>query len=653
MKHKKILFSSMAALSLLVNANANETELDEVSVWETQVISSSLNLGENTIETKQADHLSDLLRDIPGVEVGGTHSINNRINIRGFQDEDINITIDGAKVQNVRMFHHIGNLLINPDILKKADIQVGTNSVVNGGLAGSIAFETKDGKDMLEKGKDFGARISTTYNSNDSLGGSISGYGKVSDKFSFLLYHNYVNKNDWEYPSGEKTFGYDGKTHDTLIKGTYDLSDSQTISVSYDKMEDKGDYNPRPNMNSAANIFLTGNSTFPTEYTRDTLTLKHNLNLGDKLVLDTTLYSNENELKRYETWTRSPRPTLEGELDGKASNYGINTKAQSNLKTGSILNTFTYGFQYDDQQTEVKWNGAQYGLLPKETAKELALFAEDAVMFENGLIVTPGVRYTNYKLDSNSGSFDENEFTYGLALEYPLSETVTLQASGTTLFRGIPMVEVLASTRTTDLSNPSLKPETGINKEVGFTYMNDNVLNADKVGFTFKYFRTTIEDLVNTDTMVNEGNVNLKGFEATFKVIKNSVTGTLGLSKTDAEYSQAVADENYKQGDKLTLGLDYKLNSSVDLSWNSIFVMKEDDVGTLTGITSKPGYGVHNMSVKYVPESLKNLSVIAGVDNIFDKEYINHTSTTGTARGTFTGDYEPGRNYKVTLAYRF
>ena len=216
MKHKKILFSSIAAVSLLVvNLNANETELEEVNVWETQVVSSSLNLGENSIETKQADHLSDLLRDLPGVEVGGSHSINNRINIRGMQDEDLSITLDGAKIQNVNMFHHIGNLLINPDILKKADIQVGTNSVVSGSLGGTVAFETKDGKEMLDKGKDFGARVSTTYNSNSSLGGSITGYGKVSNDVDFLLYHNYLNKNNWKDGEGTKSFGSDGEIQNT------------------------------------------------------------------------------------------------------------------------------------------------------------------------------------------------------------------------------------------------------------------------------------------------------------------------------------------------------------------------------------------------------------------------------------------------------
>jgi hemoglobin/transferrin/lactoferrin receptor protein len=283
MKHKKILLSAITAISL-INSNllANETtQLEDVTVWETQVVSSSLNLGEKAIETKQADHLSDLLKDLPGVDVGGTHSINNRINIRGLQDENLEITLDGAKVQNANMFHHIGNLLINPDILKKADIQVGTNSVVNGSLGGSVAFETKDGKDMLEAGKDFGARVSTTYNSNDSIGGSLTGYGKVSQNVDFLIYHNYLNKNDWEDGKGVKTFGSDGEVQNTLIKLGYNLSDTQRVSVSYDTLTDEGDYSPRPDFGRAYNESVTGLYTYPTEYTRETITLKHELNLGD------------------------------------------------------------------------------------------------------------------------------------------------------------------------------------------------------------------------------------------------------------------------------------------------------------------------------------------------------------------------------------
>lgn len=658
MKHKKIILSSFVAMSLAINASANETtQLEEVNVWETQVISSSLNLGENAIETKQADHLSDLLRDLPGVEVGGSHSINNRINIRGLQDEDLNITLDGAKIQNVNMFHHIGNLLINPDILKKADIQVGTNSVTTSGLGGSVAFETKDGRDMLEKDKDFGARISSTYNSNNSVGGSLTGYGKVSNDVDFLLYHNYLNKNNWKDGKGNKGFGADGKIQNSLVKLGYNLSDTQRVAISYDILKDKGDYFPRPDMGANANAALTGlGKTFDTEYTRETITLKHELMLGDKLILDTSVYSNDNELQRLENWIggpRSPRPDFVGTLKGNVKTIGINTKAQSNIELANTLNTFTYGATYDEQTSEVTWNSSKYG--KDEEAKELALFAEDAIDFNNGIIITPGVRYTNYKLDSSYGNINDNQFTYGLATEYALTDTITLLASGTTLYKGVPMVDVLASDRTVMTQRGDLKAETGINKEIGFTYMNDNVLNADKVGFSFKYFRTDINDVIqswdgNTPVVFNNGDLAIKGFETSFKVIKGDVTGLVTLSKSDTEFSATKKASNYEQGDKVTLGLNYKITRELETSWNSIFMKGSGD-----GIKSleKPGYGVHDVSFKYTPIAFKNLSVIAGVDNIFDKEYIAPTSRNDYARGIFLGDYEPGRNYKVTVAYKF
>ncbi|MEF1187413.1 TonB-dependent siderophore receptor, partial [Vibrio sinaloensis] len=61
---------------------AQETSyFDEVLVWGTKVSSNTESIGAQDMSLKQADHMSDLLRDIPGVDVGGTHSVNQRINI--------------------------------------------------------------------------------------------------------------------------------------------------------------------------------------------------------------------------------------------------------------------------------------------------------------------------------------------------------------------------------------------------------------------------------------------------------------------------------------------------------------------------------------------------------------------------------------------
>ena len=86
---------------------------------------------------------------------------------------------------------------------------------------------------------------------------------------------------------------------------------------------------------------------------------------------------------------------MKGLLDGVVKNYGISTKAQSNVAIAGVNNTFTYGGLYDTQSSKVKWSGEQYG--ENEKAKTGALFVEDAITFNNGLIITPGVRYNNYK----------------------------------------------------------------------------------------------------------------------------------------------------------------------------------------------------------------------------------------------------------------
>ena len=662
MENKKILLSIITATCLISNNlfAQDNTQLDDVNVWTTEVSSSSVNLGDSAIETKQASHLSDLLKDLPGVDVGGTHSINNRINIRGLQDDNLEITLDGAKVQNANMFHHIGNLLINPDILKKVKIQVGTNSVVNGSLGGSVAFETKNGREMLDKGENYGARVSTSYNSNDSIGGSIAGYGKITEASDFLIYHNYVNKNNWKDGKGTETFGADGDIGNTLIKLSHDLTSSQKLSLSYDTLKDEGDYAPRPDFGREYNIARTGTYTFPTEYTRETISLKHELDLGDDILLDTSIYSNENELERYEylggvTAVR-PGGLTEGLLNGKVKTLGINTKAQTNIESGNIFHTFTYGGLYDIQTSKVTWNGAKYG--DDEKAKSFAIFVEDTIDFDNGLLLTPGIRYNKYDIDASYGEISDDKFTYGLASEYSVNNDLTLLASVTTLYKGTEMVDVLASNRVTAVDTPSLKSETGVNSEIGFTYNKENVLGADIIGFSFKYFNTDIDDYIENinNVMTNSGTLNLRGFESSFMYNVGKLNSLLTYSHSKTKFEKTGLANSREPGDSISLGVNYKLLSNLDLSWSSLFALKQDHFAG-TAYNVKGSYNVHDIAFNWKPASTKGLTLIAGISNIFDEEYVSHVSEnrglTVSGNPASSADYEPGRNIKVTLAYKF
>lgn len=115
---KKSMICLAVSLALSNGVIAEEQkQLEEMIVWGTKVSSSSESMGADDMSLKQADHMSDLLRDIPGVDVGGTHSLNQRVNIRSLGETDLDIRLDGAS-QHANMFHHIGNLTLNPDILK-------------------------------------------------------------------------------------------------------------------------------------------------------------------------------------------------------------------------------------------------------------------------------------------------------------------------------------------------------------------------------------------------------------------------------------------------------------------------------------------------------------------------------------------------------
>lgn len=654
--NRKILLSSIASLAIFsLNANAQDTKkINSVDVWETEIVSSSLNLGKDSIETKQADHLSDLLRGLPGVDVGGSHSMNNKIIIRGIKDEDINITIDGAKQPNVDMFHHQSTLKVNPDILKKVNIEVGANSVVHGELGGSIEFETKDGKDFLENGEKVGAIVSTKYNSNDSVGASLATYGKITDNSDFFIYYDQIENENWKTGDGTKEKGREGTIKNLLLKYGIDLDDTQRVSFSYDRLEDEGDYHPRPNFSTAVNEAINvargapADLIHPTEYIRNTYTLKHTVDKGENLLINSSLYFNEMDLTRHESNSNGRGDVFNAVVENK----GFSTKAQSNIDYGKTLNTFTYGFSYDVQTSEVTTDGDAYG--DDEESKTFALFIEDTIDFNNGLILTPGIRATKYKLDGVVADVSEKKITYSLAAEYAVTDSLSLLASHTTLFKGAPMQEVFASYRTrATTQNSNIKSETGYNNEVGFKYIKDNVLGADNIGILTKYYVTKINDDIgfdNTYKMVNLGDTKTKGIEASFAYNLNDFNALFTYSRMDSEVLYTGEALEQETGDTFTLGLNYQATPEVGLSWQSIFVKDENDVKDI----EKEGYHVHDLAVKYTPKSIKGLKVIAGIDNIFDKAYASHSSFQGDLRafGDAT-DYEPGRNFKVTLSYKF
>ncbi|WP_083704762.1 TonB-dependent receptor domain-containing protein [Motiliproteus sp. MSK22-1] len=647
-------FPLALAISMANQVWATEvSEGEPVQIWGTAVNNSSLMLDDADIELKQADHLSDLLRDQPGVDIGGAHSLNQRINIRGFQDLDLEVTIDGAR-QNNFMYHHAGNLLINADILKAVDIQVGTNSVLNGGLAGGVAFETKDAKDLLEPGKKFGARIHASYANNDYHSYSFSGYGQLTDTLDVLAYINGVTRNNPEDGSAQETLGNDGDIKNGLLKFGFAVNDENRIEFGYDKYADEGNYAPRPDMGVATNASISGARVYPTEFDRETRTLTYELDKGDTISLRATLYQNTMTLWRNYLSDGSSRPVAHTIREGESEHVGLNLLAETVMDQGELTHTLRYGTEIYNQKTLVKFDGIKFG---REEADSAALFIEDVISFSNGLTVTPGIRYNRYKLDTAANDRTFTDTTWGLAAEYPLTDFVTVRASSTQLFKGPNLSEVFTGAGAKALTvNPDLEASTGVNHEVGISYQRRGIAGLDRLNASFTLYTGEIENYIddegNSGSLENVGDYDMDGYEAAIALSKGNFDARLSYAHSESENQQTGTPLGRQVGDSIAVGLDYRIpEQGVTLNWTALVTLEEE-------FYDKPEYDVHSISARWTPAAIEGLTLTAGIENVFDEYYTSHASRIGDANHPVFGalhlnDYEPGRNIKLSASYAF
>ncbi|WP_235043945.1 TonB-dependent receptor plug domain-containing protein [Campylobacter concisus] len=290
MKFKGLFKLSLAA-SVAVCANA----ADESVLSGVEVTSSSGGYGVDDIKisTRNAGLAKDVMRDIPGVYVGGTNGMNQKIYMRGISDRGLNITIDGAK-QNGNTFHHNADLLIDPDLIKAIDVEVGSRSVVNGSgaLGGSVAFKTVDAKDLLESGEKIGAKIKTGYASNNSeFSQGLMLFTTPVEGLDFIAAINHKGYDYGKSGNGNK-IGGDGNDLSYLLKLGYSFLDAHRISISREHNEFKGIYSFRAEFGSWHD---KQNADDYRKYERDTTTLKYEYKPSDLLNLEVTAYNTEHK----------------------------------------------------------------------------------------------------------------------------------------------------------------------------------------------------------------------------------------------------------------------------------------------------------------------------------------------------------------------
>lgn len=690
---KKKSFSIIATFFLVGNVFAQDkVSLDTIEV--SSSVTNNQNVDAYKVNVRNATLIKDVLRDIPGVYMGGTNGYNQKIYMRGMNDRGLNVTIDGAR-QKGNTFHHNADLLIDPSIIKSVDVGVGVHSVVgtSGAMGGSVAFKTVDAADLLEDDETIGAKLNMGYASNnDSFSQGITLYGADEDRmFDFLGYFNHRGYDFGEDGDGRK-IGGDGDDYNYLLKLGARLGDYGRLQGSYEHMEYDGNYPMKAEWPGGVDNKTGLRNLKESEYLRDTFTLNYTYNPNDYVDLDINAYYTDHNLDM----TKNDKFGINTGVE----TFGTKVINKTKFETGSLDHTLVYGAEYytSSAYNDTKRNpkaaknktGNSIGV-PDDETKSLSLFIEDQMRY-GGLTIVPGVRFDYYELETIGGkkgdpkgrsNYDWNEVSPAILVDYQTEFGLGMYASYAKLFRG---PDVYEGIRLNDENakaayDAPLDAETGDAYEVGLRYMAD-ISDNSHISLSAKYFYTDYENLIAEmsspssayATRLNTGDATIKGYELAAKLFIENLTLGASYSSQNTDYDVAELAKKAGRGDKSVYGSTLAYGDTGDkitfnaeyfvspldmfIGWNTIAFTSIDEYkdGTDQKI-DKPGYAVHDVYATWVPNSgkFKGLELNFGVYNIFDKTYASHNQRTLDFSSAKVGsiDWEEGRNIKLNVSYKF
>ncbi|MCV6610397.1 MAG: TonB-dependent receptor [Amphritea sp.] len=630
------------AVATIILAQSSAVLADDNKITVTgQSLTADAVIDQETLENYQATDLEDIFKQNPDVSVGGGFSTAQKIYVRGIEDTNLNVTIDGAP-QAGYLFHHQGRISVEPELLKRVEVQAGAGLATDGAgaLGGAIRFVTKDPEDLLREGEQFGGQAKLGYFSNtEGVKLNTSVFGRLSDDISVLASVTRQDSGNIEDGDGNELSNTESEINSGLFKLVGHLSDEETLRFSYDFRHDDGTRNVRPHFISAG-----WNQANNQDSHRRTANLQYNLNPGsDALDLQANVYYTRQYLTQ--------RATGE-ERDGA----GVKSIGFDLRNTQQISNhTLTYGTDYR-KDTGYYINPGDSGPSDDEVLNVAGLYIQDQIALTEQLTLNTGARYDHYDLDDNIGqNFKSSAVSPNIGLHYAVNESLEIHGGYAKAHRGVGVKEAYLLNFATNHAN--LKEQDADNFELGFDY------SQDQVRFGATAFVSKIENAsarVTRSVINTVGDVENKGVNLYFGYSWDNTDLHLGYSHSRPELDGEPLDDGNMGigtaiGDTLTASLTHTLPAqNLELGWSSETVQRLTDVPS--DRVEKAGYNVHDVFAKWYPQGDEDLSVTLTVKNLFDRQYLSHASygaDTSEPGNPIIGLYEAGRDVRLTLSVRF
>lgn len=653
----------------VVQTAPEETEVEEIVV--VGVLTDTV-LDREEIERTQANDLADLFRSTPSVAVGGGVGIAQKIYVRGLEDSLLNVTVDGAP-QRGTLFHHIGRVSIEPELLETVSLQAGAGEATSGfgAIGGAIRFRTRDAVDLLEPGQDFGTMLKAGWFSNDGQKYSATGYGRLFGDVGVLASYVHVDRDNYQDGDGTERTATGAIQKLGFLKIGGDLGGGHRISASYELRNESATFGQRPNWAP-----LEGGAVFPGEGQRDTAVLNHGYDAANGFSIESTAYWTRTEFTqdRFDRW---------GLYGADIESFGFDVRGRFETAT----NTLVVGVENRNDTVVSQYLGDPAMWQPwawdpaigrfEETGELYGLYAQNQWQASDRLRVSFGARFDDYEMDQETygDRTTSDGVSFNAGLNYEIVDGLTFNAGYAEAFRGKEIGDgfTLEKRPGTLSLQPDLAPETVENVEVGLKWVRDG-FTASAVYYDMAIDDVILDQLAGPVFYENVGRFESDGIElrAGYRWDAFAVDGFFNsydstINGRPIEGYEQIALGN-SMGDNWNLTASWNPSDRIGLSASLTHVQDLGDVEVLfreseldfidgTRFIDKPGYTVVDLFGRWAPFQNRNVELLAAVYNLFDEQYLAHASVAdySTIPGyeIVQGVPEPGRNVRLSVALKF
>lgn len=651
------------------------------------------------LETIAPSAVSDLLRDVPGLDFsGGPRRTGELPSIRGLSGQNVLILLDGARQSFTSA--HDGRFFVDPELIGTAEVVRGPASALygSGAVGGVLAFESVDAAELLRDGEIWGARAKLGYQSvNQESLVSLTAFTQRG-AFDGVASFGIRQSSDIELASGAD-LPSDDDIETALLKGSYGLTDALTIEGSWQRFT-----NTAIEPNNGQGTAGTGDGVLDRNVEKDISTDTFRLGLtfnpasNDWIDLALTAYQTSSDVDEFDATV--PRTTVRD-----IETTGFSARNASRFTVGSAETTLTIGGDwYKDEQTGTDDQTADgtRGGVPNGESEFIGVFAQLESVIETPagqFVVIPGVRFDEFESSSSIAPGETNaddaispRFAASFAPEG--ADWLRLFGSYAEGFRapsinelyldGVhfsiphpvlfnPAMGSFVLSPNNFIPNPDLVPEETQTVEFGLGVDFKQVFVAsDRLQGKVSYFESEADDLINlsvdvtpaptcfappffepcnwgTSESANVDQAELEGWEGELHYDSDRFFARASFSSIDGTNLADGSDLGSLTPDRTAVNLGLKLPE-----WNALVGARvqhagnfeqriSDGAGGFTLQDERDSYTVLDLYASWQPQAIEGLRLDLGVDNVFDEEY----------ERSFAGAIEPGTNVKIGASWQF